>query len=171
MRRWWVLCGMLVLAGCASVGQPVTPPPRETAVSYREVLPPGQVRYQLALGEVAVQPVIEANPAPIYPPELIAQALPPMEFTAQVIVNAQGTVDDVRVAGASGEPAARFAAAIQQSVRQWRFSPLTITHWAADAEGNQHQVGSESKPFSQSYVFHFECRDGRPVVSSVAAHP
>jgi outer membrane biosynthesis protein TonB len=114
------------------------------------VLPPGRVRYQLALGEVAVQPVVQANPAPSYPPELIAQALPPMEFTTQVIVNTQGTVDDVRVADAAGDPAARIAAAIRQSMRQWRFSPLTITHWAADAAGNQHQVDSENKPFSQS---------------------
>lgn len=52
---------------------------------------------------------------------------------------------------------------------QWRFSPLQISHWAADADGNSQVVDSETKPFSQAYVFRFACHAGKAMVSSAAA--
>lgn len=159
-----------LLTGCATQHPTVASRP-QTGVSYRAAEPAGQSHYQLAMGDVATQPVLEVNPPPAYPPALVARRLPLVEITAQLIVNGQGVVDEVRVPGEAEADAdtRQFIQAVRQIALHWHFSPLVVTHWAADANGQSHQVDSERMPFSQFYVFRFECRDGHPLVSSDAA--
>jgi len=55
---------------------------------------------------------------------------------------------------------------VRAAVMQWQFAPLRIAHWAADADGNTHEVDSTSKPFSLLYAFRFECHAGKATVTS-----
>jgi hypothetical protein len=177
-RRWGsagLLAGFALLSACAR--QPArTPPPGPDAhgqVSYRSDEPADESHYELALGQSAVQPTVLANPAPAYPPELVARGLPPVEVHAQLAVNGQGQVYNVIVAGEATADAdrRRFIAAVREAVRRWRFSPLVIRHMAADAEGHSHVVDEERPPFSQFFAFRFEVKDGRAVSSVGAGAP
>ncbi|KRE94427.1 hypothetical protein ASG87_17640 [Frateuria sp. Soil773] len=165
---WLAMASSAVLAGCASTGAPPVPPPQGDA-SYRMVEPPGARHYQLALGQVARGATLEANPAPVYPPELLPLRLPPVELQAKLVVDTAGRVGEVRIDAGSDENRQRFADAVRQAVLSWRFTPLVIDRWAADADGNSHRVDGGAQPFSYDYVFRFECRDGQAVVSSNAA--
>ena len=166
---------LLVLTGCASSPRIAPPPPRGDA-SWRMVVPPGTVRYHLALGDVSTGATPFQRVTPIYPASQLAACLPPQDVQAQLIVGKTGTVSDVR--GIAVDEAAprwqQFFAAVRVAALQWRFTPLQIAHWAADANGNTHEVDSEARPFSLIYVFRFECHAGQPSVSteaSGAAHP
>ncbi|WP_082547637.1 hypothetical protein [Rhodanobacter sp. Soil772] len=167
---------LLTLVGCATT-PPLPPPPSATGeASWRAVVPPGTTRYQLALGEVSSGGTPFQRVTPAYPPSLLARCPPPQEVPALLIVDGQGKVGEVRVTGEAQADAGRhaFIDAVRVAALQWQFSPLTIDHWAADADGNSHVVDSETKPFSLSYVFRFECHGGKSSVSteaSRAAHP
>ncbi len=163
---------LLLLAACATT-QPTHPsaPSATGEASWREASAPGMVRYQLALGEVSSGATPFQRVAPIYPVDQLATCPPPQEVQALLVVDQAGKVSEVRVADEAQADADRrqFNAAVRVAVLQWQFSPLQINHWAADADGNSHVVDSETKPFSLSYVFRFECHAGKSVVSSSAA--
>ena len=55
---------------------------------------------------------------------------------------------------------------VRRAVQGWRYTPLTITRWAADADGTSHPVDTEAKPFSLDYVFTFRCEHGHTSVTS-----
>ncbi len=170
-----LLAGLVLMSACARQpprAQAAPGPSAHGEVSYREAEPPGQSHYELALGQAAVQPAVLANPAPVYPPELVARGLPPVEIDAQLAVNGQGQVYNVIVPGEAGADAdrRRFIAAVREAVRGWRFSPLVIRHLASDAGGNSHVVDEERPPFSQFFAFRFELRNGK-AVSSVGEQP
>jgi hypothetical protein len=157
----------VVLAGCAS--QQVVPPPfHEGESSYRVLPEPGMTRYQLALGAVAGGAVPLDHPAPVYPPSQLAACPPSIRLRALMIVGTDGKVDDVRVDETAGVAPA-FARAVRAAAAQWRFVPLSISRWAADANGNSHLVESVLKPFSLPYEFSFSCHDGKPRTSSSAS--
>lgn len=165
---------LLAIAGCASPPPARLSPPSATGdASWRAVAPPGTMRYQLAMGEVSSGATPFKRVTPVYPPELLSVCPPPQEVPALLIVDARGAVGEVRVADeAQADPARRaFIAAVRTAARQWRFNPLMIDRWAADADGNSHVVDSETKPFSLAYVFRFECHAGKATVSSAAAKP
>jgi len=165
---------LLTLVGCAIT--PPRPPPLPSATgeaSWRAVVPPGTTRYQLALGEVSSGGTPFQRVAPAYPPDLLARCPPPQEVPALLIVGANGRVDQVRVTGEAQADASRraFIAAVRVAALQWRFSPLQLDRWAADANGNSHVVDRETRPFSLAYVFRFACHAGKPMVSAVATKP
>ena len=156
-----------VLAGCAS--QRVMPPPvHEGASSFRAMPEAGMAHYQLALGAVSAGAVPLDHPAPVYPADQLAACPPEVRLRALLIVGTDGKVDDVRVDDAAGVAPA-FAKAVRAAAGQWRFVPLSISRWAADANGNSHQVETVFKPFSLPYEFSFSCRDGRPRTSTSAS--
>lgn len=160
---------LLLLAACASTKPtPIPPPPATGDASWRAVVPPGTTRYQLALGDVSSGGTPFQRVTPIYPANLLTVCPPPQDVPALLIVDGQGAVGEVRVADeALADPAHRaFIVAVRAAALQWRFNPLLISHWAADADGNSHVVDSETKPFSLDYVFRFECHAGKSTVST-----
>ncbi len=162
----------LLLVGCAtSPHRP--PPPASGEASWRVLVPPDTVRYQLALGEVSSGATPFKRVKPVYPPSLLARCPPPQEVPALLVVDEQGKVDEVRVTDEAQADADRraFIAAVRTAALQWQFNPLTIDRWAADADGNSHVVDSETKPFSLDYVFRFECHAGKGMVSSADTKP
>ena len=169
---WALATAATVLAGCASTHSPapVRPSPQGDT-SYRAVTKDGMQHYQLALGEISTGAVPSAHAAPIYPPELLSSGLPPVEVEALLIVDAAGKVSEVRIADeVQADPQGRlFADAVRKAAMQWTFEPLVINRWAADANGNEHKVDSEARPFSAAYVFRFAWKDGKPVTDANAA--
>ncbi|TAL87225.1 MAG: hypothetical protein EPN74_02185 [Rhodanobacter sp.] len=166
----WGLAVMLLLAGCAA--QEHRPLPKaQGEASWKQVTKPGTVRYSLALGQVASGAAPFQRVAPIYPPSQLASCPTRVEVQGLLIVDARGHVSAVRVADASAaDPAGRtFIDAVRTAARQWRFTPLHIDQWAADASGNSHLVDRETRPFSLSYRFRFTCRAGHATVSTRSA--
>jgi hypothetical protein len=151
---------LLVLAGCASSSR-IAPPPL------------GTTRYHLALGDVSTGATLVKSEAPLYPAIQLAACFPLQEVDAQLIVDRTGRVSDVRgiVIDEAPPPWQQFFAAVRAAALQWRFTPLQIEHWAADANGNTHQVDSETSPFRRVYVFRFECHAGQPSVAMEASGP
>lgn len=163
---------------CAACTQAVRAPVPETSTSvdYRPVVTPGAARYQLQPGESAKQPVLIERPAPEYPQGMIPLHLAKVVVRAKIVVDTEGSVSDVRILHDSAEPA--YPSAFDDSVRatatHWRYTPLQFQRWrdVYDAQGNlvdSRQVAVESKPFSLDYEFHFELRDGKPLVASQPA--
>lgn len=170
MRTWirpdtrWL--PLLALAGCAS--QHTLPPPNhEGQASFRALPEAGMTRYTLALGAVAGGGVPLDHPAPVYPASELARCVPEIRLRALLIVGTDGAVDEVRVTPSAGVAAA-FTDAVRATARRWRFVPLSISRWAADANGNSHEVESVLKPFSLPYEFSFSCHDGKPNTSTSA---
>ncbi|HEX7732079.1 MAG TPA: hypothetical protein VF415_05485 [Rhodanobacter sp.] len=168
--------GLLALgvAGCATVAAPPpTKAPNEGSASYRLLDDGHMAHYQLAMGDTATGATPFRRVTPAYPPDQLAACPPLQEVRVQVIVDEAGRVGDVRGMppdGASAVPRRQqFYAAVRTAVLQWRFDPLRISHWAADADGNAHEVDSTTKPFSLVYAFRFECHAGKTSVSSAPA--
>lgn len=166
----WAWCGLLLaLAGCATPRSPAAP----AGAAGRAAVPAGMRRYPLALGAVSSGGTPLRRVAPVYPPPLLERCPPPQEVSARLRVDTAGKVIGVQLATAAPADADRRAlvAAVREAALQWRFTPLEVSHWAADAEGNSHGVDSATTPFSVTYVFRFECRGGQPIVSSSASPP
>ncbi|WP_266180239.1 hypothetical protein [Dyella humicola] len=169
---WALAAAATMLAGCATTPSPAPAQPSPQGdTSYRAVAKESMRHYQLAMGEISTGAIPSARSAPIYPPELLSSGLPPVEIEAQLIVNAEGKVSEVRIADeVQVDPQRRpFADAVRKAAMQWTFEPLLISRWAADANGNEHKVDSEARPFSAAYVFRFAWKDGKPVTDVNAA--
>lgn len=170
-----LLAGLLALgmAGCATVAKPSAKAPNEGSTSYHLVDDGQMAHYTLALGDVATGGGTIHRVLPVYPPAQLAACPPVVDVQVQVIVGTTGRASDVRHYPAAGAPAApappQFFDAVRAAVMQWQFAPLQIGHWAADANGDTHEVDSDTKPFSLVYAFRFECRAGRATVSSAPA--
>ncbi|QNK03763.1 hypothetical protein H8F01_09245 [Dyella telluris] len=129
--------------------------------------------YQLALGQVAIGAVPRENPAPGYPAPLLDRRLPPREVEARLIVDETGKVTEVRIADETQADADTrlFDDAVREAALRWVFAPLHVSQWASDADGNEHEVSAEERPFSVDYVFRFAWKDGKPVSdASASAH-
>lgn len=166
------LAGLLAvgLAGCATVAAPSPKAPNEGSASYRMLDDGHMAHYQLAIGDVATGATPFQRVLPIYPPSQLATCASIQEVQVQVIVDETGNVSDVRGVPAEDRQGksswSPFFAAARTAVLQWRFNPLRIDHWAADADGNTHEVDSTTKPFSLMYAFRFECHAGKATVTS-----
>ena len=165
-RATAILAAIVLLAGCAQTAKKKPAAPGVGSASYRVANDTGMAHYELAMGQIATGATLEAHEPPAYPETMLAACPSLVDIPARVIVGTQGSVDEVRM----NPPAAQlpFADAVRQAVRGWRYSPLTITHWAADADGTSHPVDTEAKPFSLDYVFTFRCEHGH---ASVTAGP
>jgi len=170
--RCGVLIASLILGGCAT-SKLAPPPPATGDASWRIESSPGTVRYQLAMGEISGGGTPFQRVSPVYPASLLASCPPPEEIPALLIIDGQGAVGEIRVAGEPQADSARqaFIEAIRVAAKQWRFNPLQINHWAADADGNTHVVDSETRPFSLTYAFRFACHGGKSMVSAAAGTP
>lgn len=165
--RYGSCAALLLLTACATT-QVATPPAPKGDASWRMVVPKDTVRYQLAMGEVSSGGTPFQRVAPVYPIDQLSSCPPPQEVPALLIVDKAGKVSEVRVAGETMADAHRraFTAAARAAALQWRFNPLQINRWAADANGDSHVVDSVTEPFSLAYVFRFECTAGRPEIST-----
>jgi len=164
----------IVLVGCASAPHPgPARPATESDTSYRQLAKGDMRHYQLALGQISTGAVAWDHPAPVYPAALLDRRLPPQEVTAQLVVNEQGKMAEVRIADeASADAQTRlFDDAVRAAAMQWTFEPLRISQWAADANGNSHEVSSEARPFSLDYVFRFAWKDGKATADASASAP
>ena len=168
-RRHRLFPGLLALgmAGCATVAQK---PPNEGSASYHLIDDDRMAHYTLALGEIATGGKTTRQVPPVYPPTQLAACPPIVDVRVLAIVDTSGKVSEVRRYPAASGPAApippAFFDAVRSAVMQWQFAPLQITHWAADADNNTHEVDSATKPFSMAYAFRFECRAGKATVTS-----
>ncbi|HEY0197451.1 MAG TPA: hypothetical protein VGC19_02775 [Rhodanobacter sp.] len=146
-------------------------PPATGDTSWRVAEPPGTTHYQLAMGEVASGATPFQRVTPVYPVDQLAACPPPLEVEALLIVDKAGKVTEVRIADEAQANANRqaFIAAVRVAALQWHFNPLEVDHWAADANGDSHVVDSETKPFSLTYVFRFECHAGKAAVTNGTA--
>lgn len=155
-----------LLAGCAHVAPHTSAPDGIGSASYRSAADSDLAHYHLAMGEIATGATPEVHAPPRYPPAMLASCPALVELPARVIVGADGRVGEVRI----GAPTARqpYADAIRAAAQGWRYTPLTITRWAADAAGESHPVDSQTRPFSLDYVFSFRCAHGRATVSDGA---
>lgn len=155
----------LLLGACAQTSTRPAATVNHGNSSRREKADKVTVHDQLAMGQVASGGVPFRRVDPIYPPSLLPHCPEPVDIDALLIVGADGRVDEVRVTDETQANAERklFIFAIREAAKQWQFDPLTIRYWTADANGEQHETGSETRPFSLGYTFHFECRDGRAI--------
>lgn len=173
MRHQWfpALALPLLLAACVSVTA-VKPPPPRAQVSYHAVADADTPRYPVEPSQVAVDPTTGSrNRTPVYPPTLVPLRLPPIQVRAKLIVDSSGHVTRTLIAGEStvGANTRAFDAAVRQAVLHWTFEPLRMTTWKDMPDGSSKRVTDRPVPFSQDYVFRFELRDGKPVVSAGAA--
>ena len=175
---WFRASGVLLaaltvsLAGCANAPRTTSSrPSTEGDTSYRSVAKDDMQHYQLAMGEISTGATPWHRPSPPYPAALLDQRLPPQEVEATLVVNEAGKVVEVRITDeAQADAQVRlFDQAVRETAMQWTFEPLRFSQWAADANGNSHEVSSERRPFSLDYVFRFAWKDGKPVADASAA--
>lgn len=106
---WYGL--LLLLVGC-SAARLRHPSPSLSAsgdASWREVVPAGTTRYQLALGEVSSGGTPLQRVTPVYPPRVLARCPPPSEVSALLIIVRAGKVAEVRVTGKAQADVSRRA--------------------------------------------------------------
>lgn len=157
------------LAGCAhQIARTAEPPANQGDASWHAVEQPDTVHYQLALGEVSSGATALRRVTPVYPAAQLQVCPPAVDVTARLIVDTRGQVTEVRPGDAASAAAdiAPYLAATRAAALQWRFNPLQINHWSADANGESHVVDSRTEPFSLDYVFRFTCRAGRAQVTA-----
>lgn len=172
MRYRWLpmLPLFLLLAGCASAPEvKPPPPPPKTQVSYHAVVDAEAPHYKVEPSQVAIAPTTgPRNGAPVYPPALVPSKLPPVQVRAKLVVDATGHVTQALIAAASTADVntRTFDTAVRLAVLHWTFEPLRMTTWKDLPDGSSTRVADQPMPFSQDYVFRFELRDGKPVVST-----
>lgn len=166
-----------MLTGCVTTPRTVSPIPAAIGeAASRQGSAPGMMSYQLAMGEVSSGAAPIRRVMPIYPAGQLAACPPAQEVRALLSVDPAGKVSEVRVVDEIQADTNRrpFIGAVRVAALQWRFNPLQVSRWAADANGNSHVVDEGSKAFSIGYEFRFECHAGQSSVSmeaSGAAHP
>lgn len=169
---WRSVAAVAMLAGLAGCARhPVRPdvaPANEGDASWRPVEQPGTVHYQLAMGEVSSGGTAQQRVTPAYPAARLAACPPVVEVTAKLIVDRSGRVAEVRPGGAAAAAAdlAPYLDATRTAALHWRFHPLQIERWAADADGESHVVDRRTEPFSLDYLFRFSCRAGKAQVTT-----
>lgn len=160
-----------LMAACASAPAVKSPPPPKAQVSYHAVADADAPRYHVDPAQVAIEPTTGSrNHAPVYPLRLVLLKLPPVQVRAKLVVDATGHVTRALIAGETTADANTqvFDAAIRQAVLHWTFDPLRMTTWKDLPDGSSQRVADQPMPFSQDYVFRFEIRHGKPVVSAAA---
>lgn len=170
----WLQAGaaLLLLAGCAAPAMP-TPVAIVPEAGGRTPKSVAMQHYTLPMGDISSGGTAIVRHPPVYPAALLAACPEPVQVRARVSVDGTGRVRDVRsvlfadpATTASWQP---FLLAIRAAAMEWRFNPLQVTHWAADADGNSHVVDSKNEPFDRTYVFRFACHARKPVVGVAEA--
>ncbi|TYT25625.1 hypothetical protein FZO89_04770 [Luteimonas viscosa] len=165
--------GLACVAGCRTL--PADPPEPVAKVDVALVPPPaGATRMQLDSSQAFVFPQLLESPMPAYPPDVLALRLPPLELCVEVDIGSDGTVtavsprsdDGCRVPEASH--AARFAAAVGQAVRLWRYDPALVCRMpdgrGVDDACAEPDAVETPVALRLSYAFVFSQQDGKPSV-------
>jgi len=151
--------GSLSACGTRTVLKP-NPQPK---TSYEMLIPQTALRYTLAPGETAVQPLPQRQVAPVYPPALVHPGAAPVTVTAQLVMDKDGHVQGVYPVSDTDKTAdhALFETAVEHAAMQWTFTPL----WMQKPNGDG-TYELTARPFSLWYVFHFRIVDGKPIVET-----
>lgn len=165
-RRYGCLVApCLLVAGCVTSSVPnphagTTPPGNPSGSSVERA---GTQHYQFSHDVVANGSLPTKRVSPVYPVAERTTCAPSVDVQAQLIVDKAGHVGDVRVAdeAQASEQRHHYIDAVRTAARQWQFPPLEIGHWVSDPGGMQH-LDHETQPFSEIYVFHFQCHHGQP---------
>lgn len=166
IRGWLVLAAAGMLGACS--GTAVRPPSgslHQGEASYHALPDDQMAHYELAMGSTSSGAVPIDHPSPAYPNAMLASCPARIQLKALLIVGADGAVDEVRFDDEISNASA-FVDAVRAAALAWRFEPLIISHWAANANDEMHSVDTQAKPFSLPYEFRFACHDGRAQVSS-----
>lgn len=158
----------LTLLGCHHASPRPTTPVREGTSDYRRIDEPAGTRhYTLSPSQSWTPPIVVHNPAPVYPPDLVARELPPVDVVARLSVDKNGHVEAVYVQPDPDHPATppAFAAAVRRAAAAWRFTPMTFENKTNHGDRPPTVIRTR-KPFSLWFRFHFEIVDGRPSTSS-----
>ncbi len=162
------------LVGCRSA--PVAESPPAGSVDVALVTPPaGASRLHLDASEAFVFPnLVEPVAMPVYPPDLLALRLDPLELCVDVTISAEGLVSAARqrideaCPGAGVPHEERFAAALLDAVGQWTYDPALVCRTpdgrpSEDACAEPDAVETPTA-LRLSYAFRFSQQDGRPAV-------
>lgn len=157
--RWWYASVLIAcVAGCASV--PARPPAGQPAAAKRVV--------PLPLGTTYTGGEVLQRSMPIYPATMVSACPSGQDVEVIAYIDTGGEVS--RVYGyaidAFPPPWGTFYAAVRPAVLQWRFAPLRVAHWAADASGNPRTVDGGTRRFTRHLAFHFTCDHGRTKVTA-----
>ncbi len=166
----------LLLVACATqqVIQQVNLP-RSGDVAMTEVNASAEQSYAMASSEqwVAPTPFYE-NEAPVYPPELLAANLPPIQVRVRVVVDEHGVVAESTALEAPFDYP-QFFAAVQAVVGAWKYWPLvkvipsnggTRTEIVFHGFVSTYEGSATALPFHQDYDFTFTQKDGKGVVTT-----
>lgn len=166
--RGWIFClAAGVLGACSSPTiKPSSPAPHEGKASYHALNDDHMAHYQLAMGSTSSGAAPIDHPAPSYPDAMLASCPAQVKLQALLIVGTDGKVDEVRAEATAAN--APFVDAVRAAVLGWRFEPLIISRWAADANDETHPVDAKAEPFSLPYEFRFACHAGSAQVSSAS---
>lgn len=150
------------MAACSTTRTIIKPNP-QPKTSYEMLIPKTALRYTLAPGETAVQPLPDKQIAPVYPPSLVHPGAAPVTVVAQLAMDQHGHVQGVYpVSDTAANPdRALFEASVEHAAMQWTFTPL----WMEKPNGDG-TYELTAKPFSLWYVFHFKIVNGKPIVET-----
>jgi outer membrane biosynthesis protein TonB len=124
------LAMVLALTACAPTPVRVETQTRPASnlgdVAGEVVEAPDDARYRPEPGVTFDPPVAFVdNAAPVYPPSLLPNALPPVVVTVALIVDGEGRVTEVSPLDANpSSDDAPFHDSVRAAVGQWRFFPL-----------------------------------------------
>jgi hypothetical protein len=157
-----VLVAASLVTACST--RTVLKPNPQPKTSYEMLVPKGVLRYTLAPGETAVQPIPDKQVAPAYPASLVRPGAAPVIVVAQLVMDKDGKVQGVYPVSDTEKTAdhALFEAAVEHAAMQWTFTPL----WMQKPNGDG-TYELTAKPFSLWYVFHFRIVNGKPIVETV----
>ena len=167
----------LMLVACATQQAMKIGLPRSGDVAMREVTTADEPSYAMAANEQWVAPsAFYENEAPVYPPDLLAANLPPIQVRVRVVVDEHGIVTD-SVALEAPPDYPQFFAAVQAVVGAWKYWPLvkvvpandgTRTEIVFNGYVSTYEGQATALPFHQDYEFTFTQEDGKGTVTSVA---
>lgn len=156
----------VAMIGCASRPMDAPIPSQQYAyaadgtVGAEVLIAAPDTRYTITPGVDFEGPIAKTtNAMPVYPPQLLAKRLPPVEVIARVIVDREGRVERAVVLEDDGSDPL-FAEATLWAIEAWLFSPL-----------RRMEAGvSQPLPFTQDYRLVFRQVNGRAVVESGTSH-
>lgn len=169
-----VVLGLACGAGCRTAPVEVRAADPVGNVDVALVPPAaGTARMQLDPSQAFVFPLLRESQLPGYPPDLLVLRLEPQTLCVDVDIDVEGLVSQVRSrddadCSAAGPHAARFAAALEASVRPWLFDPALVCRTpdgraVADACAEPDAIETPVA-LRLSYAFVFSQQDGQPRV-------
>ncbi len=154
-----LLLALLCLPACSRQQRPANVPEplgfrADGQVEQRPAATGEEGRYPLLVGiRFDHAEALADNPSPVYPPELLALRLPPVEVPILMVVDAQGQVVRVTPLQEAEGVSPLFFEAVRSALLQWRFSPLV--RWQGEK--------AEPLPWSERTIFVFRQVNGRAV--------